>query len=495
MLSPAYLIGAARGHRRRYHRWLRKAQRTDVQYVPPRGVTVDKESGSPTYHLSSAQSTVFESSARFRVLIAGRRFGKTHDACVELITAALERPNSLCWYVAPTYSMAKDIAWEALKSLLPPWLIKRKPNESRLTITLINGSRIQLKGAEHPNRLRGRSLWRVVLDEFPLMREIVWTEAVRPSLADLGGGALFIGTPYGFNWGYDLFLMGQGVLPQRSPADIVYDANGVDTRVAELKDWTSWQFTTEQGGRVTPAELMAARALLDPRIYRQEFQASFEALAGRVYNTFDRAVHVDASLVDPAGDVLVGMDFNVNPMTAVIAVRHKTKTGIVELHVLDAIERPNSNTPEMAEELLRRFPRQVPDPARPGKTKAGRRVLICPDPSGNARKTSAAVGQTDFTILEQAGFYIDAPAAAPLVKDRVNNTNAALKSADGTIRLRIHPRAAPVIRALEGLTWKDGTSAPDPRSPHIHITDALGYLLWQQLNLLEAAWGTSRFAL
>src|SRR5690606_16492300 len=230
----------------------------------------------------------------------------------------------------------------------------------------------------------------------------------------------------------------------------------------------SWQFTTLDGGRVPLSELEEARRTLDARVFRQEFEASFETLHGRVYSNFDRDVHIDASVEDTGAELLVGMDFNVNPMSAVIAVRAAD-----ECHVLDALELPVSNTEEMAAEIRRRYP--------------NRRIIVCPDPSGRARKTSAPVGQTDFTILQRAGFKVRAPNVAPLVVDRENNTQALLRSADGRVRIKVHPRAKALIRGWDGLTYKEGTSQRDKTLGLDHICDAFDYMAWQEFNVLKTA--------
>ncbi|MGI8548360.1 MAG: hypothetical protein ACR2M1_13695 [Gemmatimonadaceae bacterium] len=285
----------------------------------------------------------------------------------------------------------------------------------------------------------------------------VWYEIVRPALADRQGSALFVTTPAGMGWDYDLYLLGQ-----------------------ELRDgFQSWTFTTLEGGNVPAEEVESARSSMDPRLFRQEFEASFETLAGRVYDRFDRhqypAGSVDASVTEmPNDEILVGMDFNINPMSAVIAVKCAD-----ELYVLDSIEVTTSNTDEMAAEIRRRYP-------------APRRVVVCPDPSGKARKTSAA-GQTDFTILQRAGFTVDAPNAAPAVSDRINAVQALLQDATGRRRLKIHPRAVALIRALDGLTYKEGTGIPDKASGLDHLVDSLGYLVWQRANIVTppAVWGVS----
>lgn len=193
--------------------------------------------------------------------------------------------------------------------------------------------------------------------------------------------------------------------------------------------------------------------------------------SGRVYSAFRNRPfpdgNVDEGVADTEGELLVGMDFNVNPMSAVVGVRAAD-----ECHIIDAIEVKTSSTEEVAAELRRRYP--------------DRSILVCPDPTGKARKTSAPVGQTDFTILQRAGFRVRAPNKAPPVKDRINNTNAMLCAENGRRRVLIHPRARPLLTALAHLTYKEGTSIPDKNSGFDHITDAFGYLLWQEFNVLES---------
>ncbi|MCP4828015.1 MAG: terminase, partial [Proteobacteria bacterium] len=95
--------------------------------------------------LRPAQYEVFSSQKRFRVLVAGRRFGKSYLACIELFIKALARPGETYFYCAPTYRMAKDIAWKTLKKVIPPEFITSK-HATDLKLELVNGSTIELKG-------------------------------------------------------------------------------------------------------------------------------------------------------------------------------------------------------------------------------------------------------------------------------------------------------------------------------------------------------------
>ena len=245
--------------------------------------------------LTKPQSDIFLSDARFVAVVAGRRFGKTFLATGSLLRAAIAGSNRNIWYVAPTYGAAKEICWNMLIHTIPEEYIQ-KTNETALTIKLINGSVIALKGAEKPNNLRGRALDYVVLDEFADMRPEAWFEVLRASLSDRQGGAMFIGTPKGRNHFYDLWAKG---------------VDGAD-------DWESFQYTTIEGGNVPATEIEQAKQDLDERTFNQEYCAEFVTYSGLIYYSFSREESVLA-LDDDNGTLHIGMDFNLDPMSAVQA--------------------------------------------------------------------------------------------------------------------------------------------------------------------------------
>lgn len=402
---------------------------------------------------SVAQWRVWTDPARFRVVVAGRRFGKTYLVVHELYRAARTGYGKRVWFVAPTYRQAEQIAWRDLKRMIPAAAIAKK-NESDLSIILRGyESEIALRGAENYDNLRGVGVDFAALDEYADMDPAAWEEVLRPALSDRRGEALFTGTPRGFNHFYDLF--------QRAHTE---------------PDWSPFQFSTLDGGNVPPHEIEAARRELDPRVFRQEYEASFEALAGRVYYAFERIHNMRPDLRDTGGTVLVGMDFNVDPMSAVIGFRVAD-----QLHVVDEIVIQNSNTSEMAAEIRRRYP--------------NRDVAVYPDPSGNSRKTSAPVGQTDFALLRQAGFRVIADKHAPPVVDRINEVNALCCNSEGVRRLFVHPRCVNLVKGFEGLTYKPGTSLPDKESGLDHVLDSLGYLTHSEFPIRKRDFGVSPFAM
>ena len=215
--------------------------------------------------LHPKQSEVFLDTARFRVVVAGRRWGKTALSKTEMIQRA-KKPNQKIWYIAPTYRMAKQIMWNDLKASIPrSWIVRE--HETEMSITLVNGSVIECKGADNPDTLRGVGLNFVVMDEFQDIRPDTWTTIIRPTLAKDRGEALFIGTPKAYNQLYEVYQFGQD--PQR-------------------KAWSSYQFPTITSPFIPESEIAEARRDMDPRTFRQEFEASFETMSGRVYYPFDR---------------------------------------------------------------------------------------------------------------------------------------------------------------------------------------------------------------
>jgi len=163
-------------------------------------------------------------------------------------------------------------------------------------------------------------------------------------------------------------------------------------------------------------------------------------------------------IVPDEGETLhIGMDFNLDPMSAVVAV--KTSDA---LKIIDEIVIFGSNTDEIVEEIKARY--------------EGRKCIVYPDPACRQRKTSAG-GRTDLSILQNAGFAVKVRNSHTPIRDRINAVNARLKSADDERHLFIDSKCKQVIKSLERQTYKEGTSQPDKDSGFDHMNDALGYLV------------------
>lgn len=401
-----------------------------------------------TMKLSAPQQQIASSAHRFKVVVAGRRFGKTYLAIREICYRA-RLPDREVFYVTTSYRAAKMIVWKPLKRRLLDLRWAKKINESELSILLKNGTTIALKGAEDPDKLRGVSLDYAVIDEAAECKlSSLWGEIIRPALADRQGGALFIGTPKGkSNPFYDLYT---------------FAGDSANT------DWHAWQYTTVDGGFVSVEEVEAAKRDMSERQFRQEFLATFESYENRVAWNFARDTHVIEQPSTVNTDIIhIGMDFNVNPATAAIAVQTSRDT----LVQIDELNIYSSNTDEICDEIENRYPKS--------------KIFVYPDPAGHQRKTSAN-GNTDIKILENRGFIVKAPRKHDPVRDRINATNARLRNASGDINYRITSNCRHTIESLDKHTFKEGTGIPDKDTGYDHMFDAVSYMIAYMFPIRKA---------
>lgn len=395
--------------------------------------------------LSDVQSDVFRLSqnSRFIGWCAGRGSGKT-TICASFLKTWVSRKPGDYIYVAPTRRDAKDIFWEMIKNSVHPMWMKKKPNESELKIFLKNGAQIQLLGACSDTIAVGRTLDGVIIDEVSKIRnQDIWFKNIRPALARKGhqGPCIFISTPQGFDWFYDLCM-----------------------KARVLKGWSYYHSTSLQGGFISEEEIETARLEMTEKMFRQEFEATFESFGGRVFYGFDRNLNVSADVTNDLTDVHeihVGMDFNINPMTAIIG----KKVG-GEMHIFDEMVLFGSNTPEMIESLKTRY--------------GSKYIIVYPDASGGAGDHRSRPGTTDMTMMQEAGLSIYCDASNPSVVDRNENTNRLFKNAAGTSTVFISPKCSTLIKSLDGLTYKEGGERiVDKKNNLDHACDAIGYMLWQ----------------
>ena len=385
--------------------------------------------------LTVPQKTVASDPSRFKVLITGRRFGKTHLSIRELCKAAATKPGSINWYISPSYRMSKQITWLQLVDKLTQLRWIDTKNEAELTIRLKNKSIIALKGADNFDSLRGVGLDFIICDEFQDIPKQAWTEVLRPCLSDKQGRALFCGTPRGVgSWSHDLYTFAQ-----------------------HQKDWKSFQYTTIDGGNVAPEEVEAAMRDLDPKTFAQEYLATFNTYSGTVYYNFNYNETVKELPQPDTGVIHVGMDFNYNPMTAVIA---QIKNN--EIYIFDEIMMRGSSTEEMVNEINHRY--------------AYSKVVVYPDPASKQRKSSAG-GKTDLSILVNAGYDVRVRQYHTPIRDRINAVNTKLKNAANVRTLFVHPKCKNTLDSLQRLTYLEGTSQVDKSNGLDHMSDAVGYLI------------------
>lgn len=204
------------------------------------------------------QQEVYSDNHRFKVIAAGRRCGKSRLAATTLIIEGLRcPPGSAVLYVSPTMGQSRQIIWDLLLDLGRE--VIQSSHVNNLDITLINGARIYVRGADRPDTLRGVSLTYAVLDEVADIKPEAWEQVIRASLSDKKGRAMFIGTPKGRNWFYDLW------------------------KLTDDPEWKSWHFTTKDNPLIDPSEIESAKKTLSSFAFKQEYMASFSNAGADVF--------------------------------------------------------------------------------------------------------------------------------------------------------------------------------------------------------------------
>jgi hypothetical protein len=303
------------------------------------------------------QLEVYNHPARFKVICAGRRWGKSSLSILSMMYHALLKPASKVVYFAPTISQARDIVWNELKTQTKKSNIwAGDPNESRLELNIMNidkngavlptTSSIWLRGTENIESARGNKLHFLVCDEVASMRNwsYTWSEVLRPTLTDVKGEAMFISSPKGLNHFYDLF-----------------------NRELEDPDYKSFRFTTYDNPYIPVEEIEKAKLEVDEESFRQEYLAEFVSVAGQVYKEFDVARQFTRVDYDPFLDLHVSIDFGVNDPTAIIWIQPNGS----EFRVIDYHEENNASIDYFAS-LIKSKPYKEPS-------------LFTGDPAGNAR--------------------------------------------------------------------------------------------------------------
>lgn len=365
---------------------------------------------------------------RYSLVEGSTKSGKTAPCLIWLAEQAMAgKEGQNFWWVAPVYTQA-EIAYRRMKRGLPRTLYQK--HDSDRWVRLPNGATMWFKSAEKPDNLYGEDVYAAVVDEASRVRRDSWI-AVRSTLTATRGQVRIIGNVKGrSNWFYQMAREAE-----RGAQDMCYaKVTALDAVAAGILD---------------QEEIEDAKRRLPEAVFRELYLAEPADAEGRVYRSFGPE-NIRDDVMDLGGTVHIGMDFNVNPMTATVASKAAD-----QLHVWDEIVIRNGNTELMAQEIKSRY--------------RDRDIVIYPDASGSARKTSAPVGQTDLSILRAAGFRVQSPRANPAVVDRINEVNALSCSTAGERRLFVHPRCAELLDALDGLVYKEGTSIPDKSMGYDHI--------------------------
>lgn len=401
-------------------------------------------------NLTPIQVRYYLDEHRFVVNPAGRRSRKTLIGMKKTIVRGLRKPGRY-FHGAPTHKQAKDIFWERLKKSTA--LLRVSKSETDLVVKLYNGTEIHVVGLDKPERIEGQPWHGCHITEFGNLKGMeAWNSNIRPVLSDTKGWALLDGVPEGRNFYYDIALRSSGgVLP--------LSKHGIGSFAEDGGDWAYYHWFSSDV--LDAKEMAAVRIELDDRTYRQEYEGSFESYEGLAYKEFGEH-NLDSSIIDSGdGVVAVGMDFNVDPMTATLG------QVIGDLyHQFGEFWLQTSNTFQMRDALLHKFGTE-------------RKIVIYPDSTG--KNTNSNAHQSDLQILIDAGFEVMARRSNPYQIDRINNVNSFIKDRQTMTRYKVNPETCP--KTINDLNKRE--SLPDGRLDKKqeiatqvgHISDALGYLI------------------
>ncbi|HLI86349.1 MAG TPA: phage terminase large subunit [Bryobacteraceae bacterium] len=405
------------------------------------------------YHELPSQTKFHECQAIFKGFSGGVGSGKSKALCYEALRLSRDNPGSLGLLGAPTFSMLRNATQMALFEIIAEKNIEHQFNKSEnmLTLTQFKDSKILFRPVEEFERLRGLNLSWFGVDELTYTPEDAWLR-LEGRLREPGATrkcGFGVWTPKGFDWVYYRFVA------ETRPAGYV-------TTFAEPRE----------NQYLEAGYYERLKNSYDEKLYKQEVLGEYLPVsAGLAYSSFTREANVVPVTLNPHLPLLWSLDFNVDPMCSVIAQRD----GDI-LKVIDEIYLRNASTIDACIEFLKRYP----------KHPAG--LIVCGDCSANHRQTG---GFTDVQMIKREigarSYYqpeLKFPPSNPLVRERVNLTNSKLRSAAGETQLIIDPKCKELIMDFEQVCFKTNSAELEKEKDRkrTHLSDALGYLLWQQFR-------------
>lgn len=399
-----------------------------------------------------SQARFHDSKARFKGFSGPVGSGKSQALCQEAIRLSYLNVGRLGLIGAPTYPMLRDATLSSFMEVLNANDIPFEFNKAESVLSMTEtGSRILFRAVDEFERLRGTNLAWFGLDELTYTSEDAWLRLEGrlrdPDAVRLCGFAVW--TPKGFDWVYRRFIS-ERVEGYEAILAAPYENHHVLDKIPDYYERLKRSY--------------------DERFFEQEALGVYlNVNAGAVYHAFLRERNVRELKLDPALALFWALDFNVDPMSSVIA----QKSG-EEIRVLDEIVLSRATTLQACEEFYLRFPNhQAP-------------VVVYGDVSGNKMQTT---GKSDYAIITEfllrngyMNYRMQVPSVNPKVSERVALMNAQLLSAYQEVHLFIDPRCRELVKDMEEVTYKPDTGVIDKEkdSKRTHLSDALGYLVWQE---------------
>ena len=263
--------------------------------------------------LHPAQYTIHSDQSRFKVVAAGRRFGKTMLATAECLSVAMA--GGRAWWISPTYKMS-EVGWRPIRKSGAALGVQIKKVDREIVFP--GGGAVAVRSADNPDSLRGEGLDFAVLDECAFMQKEAWTEALRPALSDRLGKALFISTPKSRNWFWEHYQKG----------------------ISGEEGWASFTFPTSANPYILPSEIEAARRDLPEMIFRQEYLAEFINQDGSVFRRVQEAAVLEPTEPTRGRQYIAGVDVASSVDYTVVTILDSETKDMVYLDRFNRVDYP-----------------------------------------------------------------------------------------------------------------------------------------------------------
>jgi hypothetical protein len=384
------------------------------------------------------QLRLWQSSARFKIIPAGRRSGKTELAKRKLIESLfVKRGDGLkrrYFAAAPTRDQAKRIFWRDLCDLVKPeW--KANVNVSELKLTMRNGAELYVVGLDKPQRMEGVSWDGGVIDEYADCKPGTFDAHIRPALMDRKGWLWLIGVP-----------------DTEGPAQAEYKQFYDLASKGEDHEWAAFHWASAD--ILPPDEIASAKRRMDPRLFDQEMLGHFVLVGGAAFADFKTDLHVKPVAYDPKLPICWSLDFNINPMCSGVIQHQDGHVRVLEEFVL-----PDTKTDVAVTAFLDRAAERGWDLHK---------VHVYGDATGKCRDSTS--GLSDWIIVKNRltaanlSPQFNVPRSNPAIKETINAINARLKAADDVVRLTIDPSCRQLIADFGNALWPSPNLLHDEHS-------------------------------
>jgi phage terminase large subunit len=404
-------------------------------------ISKDKWFKMSDYWPHRGQGLLHNSKARFRVVVAGRRWGKSLSAAKEA-EAMILTPGTRGWVVSKTYDLTRKVIREIYDDLVIKSRLNPLKNQMSGPIVLEFpwGSSVEGKSAEHPESLLGEGLDWLIFDECAKCKALIWEQYLRPTLTDREGWALFITTPSGYNWVYDLWKRGND---------------------PDYPEWESFKSPSWENPHLSREDIDEAQRTMSEAVFMQEYGADFTLSSGQVYKEFDHIKHVlpeDELVIDPDWPRFRSIDFGYeNPFVCLyITVDPEDRVIIYDEYY------QRHRTMEQHARNLR-------------KDNARYEYTVC-DPSGvSARATLLENGIPTVAVRSNILYGMEAVRQQLRIRE------------DGRPGLYVSSRCVETIREFNLYSYPDGIIGEEPAKEYDHCMDALRYFIvnWRRGHIRQ----------